>query len=72
MQEVPSEHEEALLRYADERAQAHVAQRGYEVFSTRIFKSYLGTGLGTLPRAALLKQGLGQMGPEIPPTSAML
>jgi len=72
MQEVPSEHQEALLCCADDRSMGAGSPERYGVFSTGIFKSCPCTGLDTLLWAAVLKQGLGQMSPEIPPTPAML
>jgi len=63
-QEVPSEHQEALLCCADDGALARVAQRGCGVSSLEISRRHLNVGLGTLLWGSLLEQGLGQMDTE--------
>jgi len=52
-------------------ALAEAAQRLWGLLP-EIFRSYPDVGLGTLLGVSLLEQGLGWMGPEVPPASARL
>ena len=55
-QQVPSDHQEALCYCTGDGALAQVAQRGYEVSSLEISKSYLDMVLDTLLWISLLEQ----------------
>lgn len=65
-QEAPSEHQAALLRYANNRTLAQTAQRGYRISSLESFQRGPDTGQGTFLWVFPLGQGLGQMDTEGP------
>lgn len=67
MREVPSEHWEAVLYCASDRALAQASQIGCGVSALETFKNELDFVLCALLWVTLCEQGMEQMDPESPP-----